>query len=444
MSRIQRADLEQGLKSAVVPLQSVQEVPEPLERLAAGKSFVLMGEATHGTQEFYQARIELTKRLILEHGLNAIAIEGDWPSAYRVNRYLRWQGEDADSRAALCDFQRFPTWMWRNQVMVGFIDWLREHNRGLPFAQQVGFYGLDMYSLYESIAAVLAYLDRVDPTAAALARLRYGCLEQVGDERHYGYGVTLGRRPSCEPEVVRQLVEIRAQRPRYLQADNPQSEDDLFQAEQNARLVQSAEAYYRQMFSSRISTWNLRDSHMCETLDNLHQHLSRRLGQPARIAVWAHNSHLGDARATDMGRRGEHNLGQLVRERYGQDCLLLGFTTYKGTVTAASEWDGPAECKRVRQALPGSIEDLFHRTGLKRFCLIPQGGISEALREPRLQRAIGVLYLPETERASHYFRCMLADQFDALIHVDESQALEPIDRVSEWVRGEEETYPFGL
>lgn len=436
--------VEDAIRKSAFVMRGEADDYAPLHRMLRNKSFVLLGEATHGTHDFYQARVDITKKLIMDHGLNAIAIEGDWPSAYRVNRYVRWLGNDRSADEALSDFRRFPMWMWRNTVIREFVDWLREHNRGLTPAQQVGFYGLDMYSLYESAAAVVQYLERVDPEAAEQARERYACLDQVNSERHYGYGVTLGRRSSCEDDVIRQLMDLRDKTFSYVKAGDMAAQDEQFQAEQNARLVQSAEAYYRNMFSSRINTWNLRDSHMSETLDQLHMYLSRQLGHSARIALWEHNSHLGDARATDMGKRGEHNVGQLCRERYASDCVLVGFTTYKGTVSAASEWDGPVELKRVRPALAGSVEEVLHQAHLERFILPLQGKMAEPLREARLERAIGVLYLPESERASHYFRCRLADQFDVVLHFDETRALEPLDETSEWVLGEEETYPFGL
>lgn len=414
----------------------------PILQLLANKNFILLGEASHGTQEFYQTRVEITKRLIIDQGLNAVAIEGDWPSAYRVNRYVRWQGSDTNANEALGDFKRFPLWMWRNTVILDFVHWLREHNRGLPREQQVGFYGLDMYSMYESIAAVLEYLDQVDPDAAQEARQRYSCFEHLASERHYGYGVNLGHHLSCQDAVVKQLMALREKSLVYTREGDVISEDDHFQAEQNARLVKTAESYYRQMFDSRLNTWNLRDSHMFETLENLHQHLSDQLKRPARIAVWEHNSHLGDARATDMFLRGEHNVGQLARARYGSACALIGFTTYSGTVTAASEWDGPAERKRVRSALPDSVEELFHRTQLKKFFLLLNGRVGQHLRQARLQRAIGVLYLPQSERASHYFRSSLTDQFDAVIHFDETRAVEPLDPTSQWINGEPGTFPF--
>lgn len=432
------------IRAAAIPLDDSSPSYEKLLPSLANKDFILLGEASHGTDDFYAARVEISKQLILEHGVTAIAIEGDWPSAERVNRYIRWQGVDENANEALSDFKRFPLWMWRNTVMLDFVIWLRKHNENLPSEQQVGLYGLDMYSMYESIAAVLEYLDRVDPEAAAKARERYECLDHVNNERQYGYGVILGQRSSCEDEVVEQLLALRKKAAAYVPAGDTVSEDEQFKAEQNARLVQSAENYYRQMFDPRVNTWNVRDSHMIDTLDNLHQHLSRRLQRTAKIVVWEHNSHLGDARATYMAQRGQHNVGQLARERYGDRCELIGFTTYTGEVTAASHWDGPAERKRVRPALKNSIEAVFHCTGLKQFYLPLTGDVAQRLREPYLERAIGVIYLPQSERASHYFDCVVPDQFDAIIHFDETRALEPLDPTSEWVDGEPATFPYNV
>lgn len=437
----QIADL---IHKAAYPLRPSSQDFAPLLRQLTQKHFILLGEATHGTHEFYQTRIAITKQLILHHGLNAIAIEGDWPSVYRTNRYVRWQGDDKNPNDALSDFKRFPLWMWRNTPMLDFILWLRQHNEGLPSSRQVGFYGLDMYSLYESIAAVLEYLDNVDPEAAHAARKYYACLGRAGYEGYYGYHIQSGKRRSCETEVIQQLLMLRENSLRYIRPGDEVSEDDQFQAEQNARLIHSAENYYRQMFDSRVNTWNLRDSHMMETLDNLQQHLTRRLQQPASIAIWEHNSHVGDARATYMGPRNQHNLGQLVRERHGAQCALIGFTTHKGTVTAASTWDGPAERKNIRPSLPDSVEYLFHSLEFPDFLLPLHGEVAQALQARRLQRAIGVLYLPETERASHYFHCHLSDQFDAVLHLDTTTAIEPLDPTSEWLAGEQSTFPFGV
>jgi erythromycin esterase-like protein len=407
------------------------------------RDFILLGEATHGTAEFYQARIDITKQLIAEQGIAAIAIEGDWPSAYRVNRYVRGQGVDGTAVESLGDFTRFPLWMWRNTVVLDFVEWLRNHNQQVPRERQVGFYGLDMYSMYESIAAILEYLDQVDPETAQYARKVYACLDHVDGPQTYGYGVSLGHRPSCEREVVRLLTAMRGRARVYVGPDDAAAEEDLFEAEQNARLVKSAEHYYRQMFDGHTNTWNLRDSHMADTLFDLQAFLSRRTRAAARIVVWAHNSHIGDARATYMSDADEHNLGQLVREK-SSACALIGFTTYTGTVTAASAWEAAAECKRVRPGLPGSLETVLHDTDMAAFMLPLQQELSAVLQKPLLQRAIGVLYLPGSERSSHYFPARVERQFDWVIHMDRTSALEPLDAVSEWQKGEAQTYPFGV
>jgi erythromycin esterase-like protein len=296
--------------------------------------------------------------------------------------------------------------------------------------------------------AVVEYLERVDPEAAKRARYRYSCFEHFGeDPQAYGYASSFGISPDCEREVVAQLVELRRQREALLRRDGMAAEDEQFAAEQNARVVKDAEEYYREMFRGRISSWNLRDSHMADTMDALLDHLSRGRAAEAKIAVWAHNSHVGDARATEVGEAGELNIGQLARERHPGESRLIGFSTFSGTVTAASEWGGPAERKNVRPALPGSYEALFHRVGLPSFLLqlTELGEAAGALREPRLERAIGVVYLPETERLSHYFHARLPEQFDAMFHVDRTRAIEPLERTAEWERGEApETFPFGV
>ena len=419
---------------------------DPLLQLIGDARLILIGEASHGTHDFYHERIEITKRLIVERGLTGVAVEADWPDAYRVNRYVRWEGEDRDADAALSGFQRFPTWMWRNVPMVQFVEWLRIHNAGLAPAERVGFYGIDLYSLFASIEAVLSYLEQIDPEAAKRARYRYGCFEHFGeDSQAYGYAASFDLRQSCEDEAVRQLVELQRCAAEYAARHGRKGPDEFFAAEQNARLVKNAEQYYRSMFRGRVSSWNLRDRHMAETLEALIGHLERD-GRRAKLAVWAHNSHLGDARATEMGRRGELNVGQLVRERSGNDCALIGFSTYRGTVTASSDWDAPAQLKRVRPALPDSYEALFHEVGIPRFSLVLRGtDLAAELAAPRLERAIGVIYRPESERASHYFHAQLGEQFDAIIHLDATRALEPLARSAMWVSAEPpETYPSGM
>ena len=437
------ARLVEATRSAAHPLEGPPRDHDTLLNLVGEARFVLLGEASHGTSEFYRARAEITKRLIVDKGFAAMAVEADWPDAYRVNRYVRGRSDDATADAALAGFERFPTWMWRNTDVLELVSWLRAHNeaRG-DEAAQAGFYGLDLYSLNLSMQAVLDYLDKVDPEAARRARYRYACFEHFGeDPQAYGYAASFGLSGSCEQEVVAQLVELRRAAADYARRDGRVAADELFYAEQNARLVQNAERYYRAMFEGRVSSWNLRDRHMAETLEALARHLDRP-GRPARIVVWAHNSHLGDARATEMGDGGELNVGQLARERYGREAVLVGFTTYTGTVTAASDWDGPAETKRVRPALPGSWEAVFHATGLPGFLLPLRDRGEWAAR--RLERAIGVIYRPETERASHYFHARLSHQFDAVLHFDETRAVQPLERAAEPQVEPAETFPSGL
>jgi erythromycin esterase-like protein len=436
------------LRGAAQPFTGAPAEYTPLLDLIGDARFVLIGEASHGTHDFYHERAEITKRLIRDKGFTAVAVEADWPDAYRINRYVRGSGDGATAIDSLAGFERFPTWMWRNTVVLDFVGWLRDYNDNRPAgAAKTGFYGLDLYSMYGSMRAVLQYLDKVDPEAAQRARYRYSCLEHFGeDSQAYGYAASFGMSQPCEDEVIKQLVELQRHAADYSSRDGQVAADEFFFAEQNARLVKNAEEYYRSMFHGRVSSWNLRDTHMVETLDALVGHLDR-LGGRSKVVLWAHNSHLGDARATQMGQGGEVNIGQLVRERHDGDTALIGFTTYTGTVTAASDWDEPAERKRVRPGLPGSYEALFHEVGIPRFWLpLRTGPAAEALRRPRLERAIGVIYRPDTERISHYFTAELPAQFDAVIHLDHTRALEPLERTAGWETGEEvpETYPTAM
>jgi erythromycin esterase-like protein len=436
------------VRDAAHPLTGPGTDYDPLLAFIGDAHFVLLGEASHGTHEFYRQRAQITKRLILEKGFTAVAVEADWPDAYRVNKYVRGQSTDADAVEALAGFKRFPAWMWRNADVLDFIGWLRAHNDSLPSgAMKTGFYGLDLYSLHASIEAVLNYLDKVDPEGAQRARHRYACFEHFGaDPQEYGYAAGLGLSRTCESEVVAQLIELQKRAREYAQRDGLVAIDEFFFAEQNARLVKNAEQYYRTMFRGRVSSWNLRDMHMTQTLDALSEHFALQ-GQRTKTVLWAHNSHLGDARATQMGQAGEWNVGQLVRQRRGEDCALIGFTTFTGTVTAASDWGGPAERKNVRPARAGSYESLFHDIGMPAFLLtLPANSrVAQGLREPMLERAIGVIYRPESELASHYFHARLSDQFDAVIHFDQTRAVEPLERTGEWEVGEPaETFPSGV
>jgi erythromycin esterase-like protein/predicted phosphoribosyltransferase len=440
--------LIKALSETAYPLAGSARDYDPLVGRIGEARFALLGEASHGTHEFYCERAEITKRLITEKNFVAVAVEADWPDAYRLNRYVRGASDDIDAVEALADFRRFPTWMWRNKAVVEFIEWLRAYNDALPQgAEKVGFYGLDLYSLHASMKAVLRYLEKVDPEAAKKARERYSCFDHFGeDTQAYGLMTRLNLSKSCEEEVVNQLIELQRRAGQFARSGGQFADDELFYAEQNARLVKNAEAYYRSVFLEDVSSWNLRDRHMAETLDALVTHLGRK-GRRAKLAVWEHNSHLGDARATEMGQRGELNVGQLTREKYGHEAVLVGFTTHHGTVTAASDWGKPAERKRVRPALAGSYEALFHTTGRDRFLLIPNDSdaMAQQLSAPRLERAIGVIYRPETERQSHYFRARLTDQFDAVLHFDETRAVKPLETTAEWEAGElPETFPFAV
>ena len=436
-----------AIREAAHPLTGSPDDFAPLLTRIGNARFVLIGDASHGTHEFYRIRAAITKELIRTKGFTAVAVEADWPDAYRVNRYARGEERDREAEQALGNFKRFPQWMWRNADVLDFVGWLRTHNESLPVEERAGFYGLDLYSLHRSMEAVISYLRRVDPRAAELAARRYGCFDRFGsDPQHYGYAASIGLSASCENEVVAQLVDLRASARAYAGRDGRAALDDLFYAEQNARLVANAERYYRTMFGSSVSSWNLRDQHMAETLEGLERFLARR-GAAPRIVVWAHNSHLGDARATEMGDTGGLNVGQLVRQRHGDESVLVGFSTYSGMVTAASNWDEPAQRKVVRPALTESYEALFHDTGIPNLYLdlgIPNDATA-ALEVPRLQRAIGVIYRPETERMSHYFEARLPHQFDVVLHYDRTRAVEPLERTPLWVTGElPDTWPSAL
>lgn len=449
MARKRSDEQEEAIQRAAQPIRHEGHHFNELLDEIGDACIVLIGEASHGTHEFYDARAAITRQLIERNGFTAVIAEADWPDAWRVNRYVRGTDEDRNAEQALGGFKRFPQWMWRNTVVVEFVEWLSQYNSAFPVGspKQCGFYGMDLYSMYGSIQEVLGYLAQVDPEAARRARYRYACFEHAGgDPQAYGYAAGFNLERSCEEQVVQQLVELQQKSAEYAGRDGRLAEADYFYAEQNARLVLNAERYYRGMFEGRVSSWNLRDTHMAATIDSLMAYQQRYTPQP-RFVVWAHNSHLGDARATEMGRQGELNVGQLVRERYGNDCYNIGFTTHEGTVTAASEWDGPADRKGVRPSLPNSFERLFHNSEIPDFLLTLRNRPEHAAGLPgeALERAIGVIYLPQSERISHYFDTDLAHQFDAVIHLDQTRALEPLERTPQWESFEApETYPVGL
>ena len=428
--------LPQLIRAALQPLPGLEDADfaAGFDRYADRK-VVLLGEATHGTSEFYRARAAITRRLIEQHGFDFVAVEADWPDALTIDRHVRHLRARPGAPPA---FRRFPTWMWRNTDVQAFVDWLRGHNDVQPTNRRVGFFGLDIYSMADSIDAVLAYLDKVDPGAARIARERYGCLTPwQHDPAVYGRAVLSERYRACEADIVAALGDLLAKRLEYARDDGEQ----FFDAAQNARLVAAAERYYRAMYYGSAESWNLRDRHMFETLQQLLDHR----GPKAKAVVWAHNSHIGDARFTDMGRvRGELNLGELCRARFNEEAALIGFGTHAGTVSAASDWGGPMEVKEVRPSRADSIEGQFHTAGVPRAVLhlgVP-GELRRRLRDPRLQRFIGVIYRPETELQSHYAEVELPGQFDAYVWFDRTSAVTPLP--SAQAHDVPETWPFGL
>lgn len=388
---------------------------------------VLLGEATHGTKEFYRLRAEITRRLIRTRAFDAVVVEGDWPAARRADRYAQGgDGGDRDAAQALSGFAGFGNWLWRNTEVRDWLDWLRAHNQGVADPlRRVGFYGFDLRSLGSSAAAVVRYFERVDPAAAERARARYACFEGYAERpERYARAANLDLAPPCRGPAIAQSEELDAgAEPRARDAA-----DALFEARHNARIVRDAEAYYRAGSQGRAAAWNLRDTHMADTLDRLREHLTRQRGRPATIVVWAHNTHVGDARATSSAAEGELSLGQLVRQRAArpEDVALIGLTTHAGTVTAARDRGEPPQRLALRPSLPGSVERLLHDTGLPAFVLPlrDRPALRPALAEPRAHRAVGVVYRPDAERASHYTRTALAEQYDAVVHIDRTQALQ--------------------
>jgi protein-L-isoaspartate(D-aspartate) O-methyltransferase len=434
---ISEQKLVKRITDAAEPFGSIDTVNlGPLLERIGDARIVLLGEATHGTSEFYRMRERISRELIVKKGFRFIAIEGDWPDAARVDHYVRHLEYSPSEWTA---FARFPTWMWRNNEVRDFVNWLRQHNAAIKHEARVAFHGLDLYSLYVSIRSVLNYLEQVDPEAAKVARQRYGCLTPwQGDPATYGHAALTGSYRTCEAHVVRALKDLLEKRVAYAEHDG----ERFFDAVQNARLVTNAERYYRIMYYGSRASWNLRDEHMFTTLKSL----LAFYGTASKAIVWAHNSHVGDSAATEMALRGEHNIGHLCRQEFGGSAYLVGFGTNSGTVAAASDWDGPMEIKKVQPALPKSYEHLCHATGRSCFMLDLRNGADltgeQGLGKPQLERAIGVIYRPETERASHYFQAILPRQFDEYIWFDETRAVTPFDTAE--LAGLPDTYPFGV
>lgn len=414
------------LRRHVIPEPGSEATLSALLEWVSDADYVLLGEATHGTHEFYELRAEITKRLVMQKGFTVVGIEGDWPDALRVHRFVTGEGYDLTPAEALSGFERFPRWMWKNGVIRDLVRWLHAHDERAY--RQAGFFGIDVYSLHASMHAVLGYLEQYQPEAARLARERYACFDSFGgDAQRYGFAASLGLSPSCEEPVVEQLVELVRRRDEAMRASLPAGHEHFF-AEQNARVVKNAEAYFRATYQGGVQSWNVRDEHMADTVDALSDHFGRA-GKPAKCVIWAHNSHVGDARATELASEGELNLGELLRERHPGRTFTLGFSTYDGTVTAARAWEGEPERRTLRAALPESHEAVMHTVGLPRFLLsLREQGVARLLAGPRIQRAVGVVYRPERERQSHYYSVTLPEEFDALIHLDRTSALEPLDR----------------
>ena len=440
-ARPEADDADEQLRCDIVdacePFNSVETVNlDPLlERIGSART-VLIGEASHGTSEFYKLRSRISSELIRKKNFRFVAIEGDWPDAARIDHYVRHFDFPPSEWTA---FSRFPTWMWRNNDVREFVDWLRIHNAGKPPDQRVAFHGLDLYSLYSSIRSILKYLDEVDPATADIARTRYGCLTPwQADPATYGRAALSGSYRTCEREVLHMLTELSKKHREYAEHDG----ERFLDAVQNARLVANAERYYRVMYYGSRESWNLRDSYMFETLGMLQSYY----GADNKAIVWAHNSHVGDAAATEMSARGETNIGHLCRKEFGDAVYSIGFGTDNGTVAAASDWDGPMEIKEIRPSHHGSYEKLFHEVGLPGLMLglrhLSSSSLRDALSKPRLERAIGVIYRPESELASHYFQARLPQQFDEYIWIDTTEAVQPFDTAE--LEGLPDTYPFGL
>lgn len=419
------------IRDASKPLRNSKDLDPLLGRIGDAR-FVLLGEASHGTSEYYTWRAEISRRLIVEEGFRFIAVEGDWPSCDQVDRFIKGQG-DGDAVDALQAFGRWPTWMWANEEIAELIEWLGAHNHGLP--EPVGFHGLDVYSLWDSLYSVIGYLRRVDPAAVDAARRAFQCFEPYGeDAQDYARATARLVPTSCEDEAVALLADVARKAPAYGKADRW----GAFRAEQNALVVRDAEAYYRTMVRGGPESWNVRDRHMQATLERLADYY----GPDSRGIVWEHNTHIGDARFTDMAEDGTVNLGQLAREKWGgRETVLVGFSTHRGGVIAGGEWDAPAERMAVPEAREGSWDDLIHRAGGEDKLLLFDG--KRPFDETRGQRAIGVVYRPEYESLGNYVPTDLGRRYDALLFIDETHALRPLPVPIDPHEEVPETFPSG-
>ncbi len=425
--------LAERVRELAQPLEDADDLDPLLERIGDAK-YVLLGEASHGTSDYYTWRARLSKRLIEEKGFSFVAVEGDWPDCTRVNRFVKGYGGES-ARETLRAFSRWPTWMWANWEVVAFTEWLRNHNEGLSDDEKVGFYGLDVYSLWESLEAVTDYLKRTDPEALETAKRAYKCFEPYHEDAQDYAHATAFVPTSCEAEVVDLLTTLRRKAQTH---DDPKAH---FNAEQNARVAVDAERYYRAMIRGGPESWNIRDHHMVDTLENLMQHH----GPESKAIVWEHNTHIGDARATDMAGADMVNVGQLVREKHAaDDVVLVGFGSFEGSVIAGASWDAPMERMSVPPAREGSWERVLHEAGVGNALFITRDLQGEIFRTRRGHRAIGVVYNPARERYGNYVPTTLPERYDAFLYLDKTSALHPL-HMEETTQGEPpETYPWGM
>jgi erythromycin esterase-like protein len=422
-SKVQPAAAVDAVRHAAIALRSQPTDYDALVASIGDSTRILLGESTHGTQEYYRERARITLRLVRERGVSAVAIEGDWSPTSRVNRYVRGLGSDRSSREALRGFTRFPRWMWSNAQFAEFVEQLRAHNLTLPAEQRVGLYGMDVYDLFDAADAVVDGLQRVDRAAARRVRSHYRCFGSYG-RNTYTYGAAVrSARKSCQAQAAAALAEVR----RLPLPCAPQAAEAHFDLVRAAASVVAAEEYFRATYGGE-NAWNLRDRRMVDTVETVAEHQQRLIGRPAKVVIWSHNSHTGDARATDAAKRGELNIGQLMKQRHGPQTYLVGFFTHGGTVLAASQWDQPGLRQRLRPALPESHSGLFHRTGTAALLLVVRGNaeLERRLAAPMLQRAVGVVYVPNAERRAHYFSAVLPRQFDAAIYFDQTEAVRPL------------------
>ncbi len=434
---LNETDAVSSIRRWSYPLDSQDDLA-PLYNRIGDARIVMLGEASHGTNEYYTWRAQITKKLIEEKGFNLIAVEGDWPDCYRLNRYIKnYHGSGSNAFDVLKQFNRWPTWMWANWEMVALAEWLQQHNKDLPLHKKTGFYGLDVYSLWESMESIMQYLKKTDPGALEIAEEAYQCFEPYRREEGSSYARASQFVPElCQDEVVHLLREIQNRLPLY--NSDP---ENVFSAEQNALVMVNAEKYYRSMVKGGPHSWNVRDKHMADTLERL----LKFHGEDSKIIVWEHNTHIGDARATDMTDEGMYNIGELARLQHNdRGVVLVGFGSYKGTVMAGNHWGANMQRMKMPPAIKDSWEYLLHKAGAQDKLLLMDDFMNDTFMESHIgHRAIGVVYNPEYEKYGNYVPSILPFRYDAFIYIDETNALNPL-HIQPDGHQVPETYPFGV